>query len=340
MLKHLFFIFIFLITSKVYSQDAQYSMYYANPLYLNPAFTGATSGQRFVFNHRNQWPNIPITYQTYSASYDINAPVLHSGFGIQFNGDKAGTVGLKSSQINLLYAYKFYGNGFVFSPAVSFGIGNRSLDYNKLIFGDQLSFNTTSQQQRPPTLDPALFEIQQIGYFDFSTGVLLYSKDFWLGFSGWHLNKPNRTFLNNAAYLPMKISIHAGFKFELGNHKFFKTTKKQYLMPSVLYLKQGQFDQLNISLQLLYEPVIIGISYRGIAIRQNVADQMSNDAVVVNLGFKTKKYDIFYSYDATISKLSSASGGSHEVAFKYNFNADLWKVKQKKKMRYIPCPAF
>lgn len=322
------------------SQDAQYSMYLASPLYMNPAFAGSGAGQRLFVNHRNQWPNIPISYQTYSISYDINAPLLRSGFAILANGDKAGTVGLKSSQINLIYAYKVVGEGFTFSPAISFGYGHRSFDYNKLIFGDQLDFNTTSQQTPPATLDPALFNLKTVNYMDINAGVLLYNKETWLGFSASHINQANRSFLGEAARLPLKVSIHGGFKFETGNKRRFKGIKKEYLLPSFMYVRQAQFDQLNVGLQWMYEPVLVGAYYRGIAIRQNVSDQMSNDAIVWMLGFTMKKWDIAYSYDMTVSRLAGVSGGAHEIALKYNFNANIWRVKAKKKQGYIPCPAF
>ncbi|NDE62667.1 MAG: type IX secretion system membrane protein PorP/SprF, partial [Cyclobacteriaceae bacterium] len=37
------------------AQDIQYSQYYANPIYLNPAMTGSTGMTRLGVNFRNQW---------------------------------------------------------------------------------------------------------------------------------------------------------------------------------------------------------------------------------------------------------------------------------------------
>lgn len=336
-MKYLLVLALCLLASLVKAQDPTYSMFYANPLYLNPGFTGATQSQRMVLNHRNQWPNIPTAFQTYSASYDVNAYIYKSGFGIQLNGDKSGTVGLKSSQMNLLYSYKITGENYVISPGISFGYNHRSIDYNKLIFGDQLSFNNSSSSL-PPTLDPALFDLRTINYFDFSAGVLVYDRDTWIGFSFWHLNQPNRSFLKGSSILPMKVSIHGGFKMPLNLSRNIK--KKEYLMPSFVYESQGKFDQLTVGAQMMYEPVIVGVFYRGIAIQQNVADNVNQDAITIMLGFKFKKYEIYYNYDQTVSALASYSGGAHEIAFKYYFNYDLWKAMQKKKQKYIPCPAF
>ncbi|MGB5929648.1 MAG: type IX secretion system membrane protein PorP/SprF, partial [Cyclobacteriaceae bacterium] len=52
------------------AQDPQFSQYYAAPLYLNPAFTGASGQGRAGLNYRNQWPSIDANFTTYSAYAD------------------------------------------------------------------------------------------------------------------------------------------------------------------------------------------------------------------------------------------------------------------------------
>ncbi len=47
----------------LYAQDAHFSQYYANPLYLNPAFAGSDICPRVTLNYRNQKPVIGV-YQT------------------------------------------------------------------------------------------------------------------------------------------------------------------------------------------------------------------------------------------------------------------------------------
>ena len=52
-----------------FAQDAHFSQYYANPIYLNPAFAGLERCPTVHTNYRNQYPELGV-YQTYSASYD------------------------------------------------------------------------------------------------------------------------------------------------------------------------------------------------------------------------------------------------------------------------------
>ena len=72
------------------AQDPQFTQFYANPLYLNPAFAGTARCPRICMNYRNQWPSLSGTYVTYSASYDQHIDALNGGLGIMVNQDDQG----------------------------------------------------------------------------------------------------------------------------------------------------------------------------------------------------------------------------------------------------------
>jgi hypothetical protein len=50
------------------AQDPEFTQFYANPLYLNPAFAGTNRCPRLVMNYRNQWPSLTGIIVTTSAS--------------------------------------------------------------------------------------------------------------------------------------------------------------------------------------------------------------------------------------------------------------------------------
>ncbi len=317
-------------------QDPEFSQYYAAPLYLNPAFTGTTSDHRFIANYRNQWPNIARGYVTAALSYDYNMQAYNSGVGFLVSTDQAGTAGMKSSQFNFLYSYRVVvADKWVIASGLSFGYAFRTIDYNRLVFGDQLQFDSKAQV---PSDDPALFNLGMSSYFDFNSGILAYNKTFWLGISASHLNQPNRSLLNQESVLPIKTSIHGGIRIPL-SHSLLKRSQEAVLSPSFVYKRQGQFDQLDIGAYFLYEPVVVGLWYRGIPIQQEVKDHMSKDAVVVILGFQLPKMEIMYSYDFTVSDLGSISGGTHELALKYKLEIAR-PSKGTKRGKLIPCPTF
>lgn len=334
-MKRFYFILIFCSTNLL-AQDPQFSQYYAAPLYLNPAFTGTSEDHRFIANYRNQWPNAARGFVTYAFSYDVNLNHYNSGVGFLATVDQAGTAGMRSSQLNFLYSYKWnVSNKWVVSAGLNFGYAFRSIDLNRLIFGDQLQFDSDGNV---PTDDQALFNLGNTQYFDFNSGVLAYNKNFWFGFSASHLNTPNRSLINQEAEVPLKTSFHGGVRIPLYGGPF-KKEHISVLAPSFVYKKQGNFDQLDIGVHFLYDPIMMGVWYRGIPLQQNVRDNISQDAMVVILGFQFEKIELGYSYDFTVSELGPISGGAHEIAIKYKLEMAA-QVRTKRKDKFIPCPTF
>ncbi len=326
----------FFIASWVQAQDPEFSQYYAAPLYLNPAFTGTTNDHRFISNYRNQWPNVAQWYATYAFSYDYNLAAINSGFGFMATQDQAGSASMKSTEFNFLYSYKLHlSSKWVISSGLNFGYAVRSIDFNKLIFADQLQFNSTGTT---PTSDPALFNSGNAHYFDFKAGMLAYNRNFWVGFAADHINEPNRSLLNQFAFVPLKVTVHGGVCVPLYAGAF-KRNRIPVLSPSFVYKRQANFEQLDIGAYLLYDPIVFGLWYRGIPVAKNADNSPSQDAVVLILGFQFDRLEVVYSYDFTVSKLGPASGGAHEVALKYRFEIPENR-KYKKKDKFIPCPTF
>lgn len=334
-MKKLVILFLF-FGSLAQAQDPEFSQYYAAPLYLNPAFAGTSVDHRFIANYRNQWPNISQAFETYAFSYDYNLDHYNSGLGFMIMADKAGSADLKSTQFNFQYAYKVeLSDKFILSSGLNFGVGSRSIDYNKLVFYQQLDFSQSSDNVPPP---PSNLSIEGQTYFDFGAGLLMYSRKVWLGFSMAHINRPNRSLLDDESEIPVKTSIHGGVRIPL-YHGMFKRDRTASIAPSFVYKQQGNFDQLDLGTYFYYEPIVIGLWYRGIPIQQNTKDNVSQDAVVVVLGFQLSTVELSYSYDVTVSELGPISGGAHEVGLKFKIELAN-QVRKRKRERFIPCPTF
>jgi type IX secretion system PorP/SprF family membrane protein len=91
--------------SVVKAQDAHFSQFYANSLYLNPAFAGAEKCPKVSLNYRNQWPALGPTYVTYSASYDQYLNALQGGVGLHLMNDVQGGGTITTTMISGMYAY-------------------------------------------------------------------------------------------------------------------------------------------------------------------------------------------------------------------------------------------
>ena len=90
------------------AQDVNLSQFYANPLYLNPAFAGSVVAPRIALNYRGQWPGLVSAFTTVSASYDQYFPDLHGGIGAIVMTDRVGDHGaLSTNMFGLMYSFHF-----------------------------------------------------------------------------------------------------------------------------------------------------------------------------------------------------------------------------------------
>ena len=334
-------IFLCLITCKVYAQDPQFSQYYNAPLYLNPAFAGTGVNTRLVLNARAQWPGIAAStpYITTAFSFDHDIESINSGVGILVSRDQQSAGKLTSTDVSLFYSYQVnISKKWTFRPGLQAGLVNRSVNYTGLIFGDQLNDNGFSGNNSD---DKILSNATNKIYPDISGGALLYSDIIWIGLSAHHLNRPDQSFAGQQFSLPMKTSVQAGMRIPFGS----QTIKKGYstidaersILPSINFKSQGKFNQLDLGLYMIYEPVMFGIWYRGIPVKQ-FEGIPSNESIVFLGGIHYHKFSFGYSYDLTVWKLAlKNTNGAHEISIIYE-----WEIPypKKKKGRPLPCPSF
>jgi type IX secretion system PorP/SprF family membrane protein len=321
----LLFLF-FISTFSVFSQDSQFSQFYASPLYLAPSFAGSTDGDRLSVSYRNQWPSIPNSFQTFSFSYDHYYPKLKSGLGLLILRDQAGSGFLSTTNIGVVYSYNIaFKNKWSVRPGINFMYTQRNLDFDKLIFGDDLYNENTDGSIEIPTLEKK-------SDIDASISVLTYNKDFWFGITMDHVLKPNRSLTGDVSQDPFKYTFFGGAKFSIFER--YNLLSGQSISPSFLFKWQDEYTQLDLGLYWYQMPLVVGIWYRGIPVFKELT---SNDAIAFLLGVKLDQLSIGYSYDLTISKLVGYTGGAHEISVNYLFNQG---VTQRSKRRALPCPTF
>jgi len=313
-----------------FGQDPQFSQFYANSLYLNPALTGNTTEYRLATTYRNQWPSIPGAFVSNTASFDYNLEKANSGFGLLFTRDKAGSGGLSFTNVGLSYAYYIpLSRQVSLRAGMRFSYTFRKVDYSKLVFGDQIA------RGGAPTSIESLQD--GINYADISSGLLLsHSEKYWLGIAVNHINRPNYALVGFESGLPINFSVHGGWNFEIEKKGVVSSPTTFRLL--FHYKSQQDWDQLDLGGYYEKYNVFFGAWYRGLQGFKSYEGYANNDALVLLLGYKSGDIKIGYSYDITISKLVSASGGAHEISLIYETAS---KRKKRRKRKFIvPCAKF
>lgn len=320
----IFIIVMLYFTEKGVSQDAHFSQFYANPLYLNPAFAGSAVCPRAVLNFRQQWPDVQGTYVTYSASYDQHFESLSGGLGILVNTDRQGEGALNTTQFSGIYAYSFdVTRDFSVKAGIQATFFQKSLDWGKLRFPDQLDpkHGFVYQTSEPQPLDLSVVMA------DFSAGILGYSDRFYIGFATHHLTTPNEGF-TTVSRLPRRYTAHVGAVFSIESwEQRRKSLEEMSVSPNIMYMHQDKFHQLNYGMYFNRFPFVGGMWFR-----QNFDNP---DALVFLVGVQQKAYKFGYSYDLTVSQYAN-TGGAHEFSFAFKFQCPT----KKHKIKPINCPTF
>jgi type IX secretion system PorP/SprF family membrane protein len=330
--KIIFFLMVLTVSGNLNAQDVQFSQFYAAPLYLNPAFAGSAHQTRGIFHSRWQWPGLGARYFTSLLSIDSYFHSAKSGVGFMgYFDDQSGII--KSMRLSGQYSYEITLAPEVFiRPALEFAYYRRSLNYSDLIFSDQVTqygINTGAD------ISNAIVHMA-----DLSTGALLYSKNFWFGATGNHLNRPDESFTRQNARLPVKYTFVSGYKIFISGEKSNINGVKQrqtFLIPTVHYKFQGKSDQFDAGIYCLHDIFLAGLWYRGIPFKYYWKELHNNESVVFQGGVKISRISVSYSYDWVVSRLSRAMpNGAHEINITYVYD----NKPRNRPMKRLPCPSF
>lgn len=306
-------------------QDPQFTQFYANSLYLSPSFAGAIKDTRLSASFRNQWAGISNPFNTFNVSLDHYFYNLKSGLGFIALRDQAGAANLATTSVGLLYSYNIpVTYEWYLRPGAGFYFTQRSIDKSKLIFGDEIfpggpTTSTTNMEGSASNRD-----------FDFSASTLLVGPNVWLGVALDHLLRPDRTLLGQEDRLPMKFSVHGGYRFVING--YYLRSVRESVTAAFNYKQQGLDKQFDVGLYWYKQPLMVGVWYRGIPI---VKSDFGTDALAFLIGIKVPNFNIGYSYDLTLSNLGVDSGGTHEISLTYEFS-----TQGRKRWKAVPCPEF
>ncbi|OWY25148.1 type IX secretion system membrane protein PorP/SprF [Sphingobacteriales bacterium UPWRP_1] len=321
------------------AQDVHWSQFYTDVFRLNPSMTGNFNGDyRIGLNARNQWQSVPAPYRTISAYADFgllkarrrNGTQDWIGTGVNFLYDHAGDGRLSMLEVRgALAGHKSLSENIYVSAGVNAAFRQRSVDFQKLYFGNQWS---------DVDFDPNLPNLENLGtetfgYLDVNAGATVSYQvpdkfNFYLGASALHVNRPDETFYDSGNRLGTRLAVNTGAAASLGNlilepAAYFTLQKKAqeivFGTNFVWVTNNGRYSKNSNNVNLY-----LGAWYRWA------------DAIIALGGLEFSRYRLLLSYDINTSALKPASNsrGGFELSFVHvgSFN------KQPKTPIY--CPRF
>lgn len=331
----IFFLSVLFSTKIGFGQDVHFTQFYLSPLTTNPALTGHTLGDwRLTANFRNQWNIIGKPYTTTSLGFEHNFYLYNEKFsgGLVYLHDQSGIVNLKYDKVMLSGAYHKKLGIHQFSLGFQPGVVFKSINLNGASLPEQYDRNTGGYNSNLASTDPIL--TQNITFFDFNAGINYTLKlkkittD--IGFSMFHLNKPNESFYGQDNLLPVRNVLTIGAEWSV--------TKKLVLYPHFLHMNQHKASEMLVGMNLMVlleknKAKATG-AYIGVIIRNGI--QRNIDAAIGVVGLKFKNLEVGFNYDFNISELRYAtnSRGAYEFSIVYTGASSILNKKA------IPCDRF
>lgn len=335
MKRAILFLVLFALIKISFAQDLQYSQFYAAPLYLNPALTGMTELTRMGVNYRKQWPGLNYDFQGYSAFLDHYSFDLKSGFGISLNAFEESNLGLKLMDFSGYYSYQLMlSEDHRLRFGAQAGVGRRNAAMDHLLLGDQI--DVFSKTVAPVTLED-LPPFEPYSFLDLGFGTMFTGENYWVGASAYHVNRPDLSFYSASSRdrIAVKWNGHAGLQLPLRSGlSVYEGDGDNLVFLAANYKQQGPFRQLDLSTQLIYNSLVMGIGFRGIP---SSGDLPNRDSIIALVGVSLESgLLIGYSFDYMISRLGMETHGAHEISIRYQFLKGLPQDRDRKS-RILKC---
>lgn len=338
--KLLWVILIILSTSTVQSQDIHFSQFNEAPLLRNPALAGLFSGDvRVQSVYRTQWQSVTVPYQTTSLNGEYKIHIKNSDdymtVGAQIMLDRAGTIAMTATHI--LPAVNYHKSlsqerNVYLSLGFMGGMVQRRFDRGKVTTNTQFDGVTYN----PGAADGENFDKSSYNYFDGTAGLSFNAQindnpdnNFFAGIALHHFNKPS----NIGFYTAGKTNLAPKWVYSAGAR--LATSELSYITIHSDYSKQGSnsatIGGVIYTYKLDNEIDPKYLIHGGAFVR-------FKDAIIPVAKLEVRPLAISVSYDANISKLSSASNG--RGGFELGITYQTFLDRNSTSRNAVRCPRF
>lgn len=356
------------------AQDPSFSQFYANRVYLNPAFVGLESGITLSATSRMQWLAADRGFRTSNFTVETQLPYARLGLGLHLLSDTEGIAKLRTRTAGAVLSYTIPGKNSNLHFGFEARMVQKDIDWDKLIFSDQLDAmdGVVSESSVIPAVD-------KVSYGDLDFGVVWRRVGDWrLGKNRWrdvrsqfgvslhHLPhlisksaQGNDSFLNRETRIAPRVTFHGGliipinsfrgsgldlavspnFKLDMQGYKFLNSREN---------ITVGTFGMYT-----LINNYYLGLLYQN---RQFAPNVVHTDAWIITLGGYTaasaraKSGDdprLFFgiSVDLNSTGVGPMAGSVFEATIRYRIVPEgLWGTNRQRggrsNKRILDCKSF
>lgn len=330
-MKRLVLLFLVFISFEfVEAQQIHSSLFYATPVFNNPALSAMSGGNMLLgTSYRNQWKMLGADFKTKTVNFGKTVVFSRKGHiaGMEFSllQDNAG--GLKTTNLN-----------FSFAPDLVFSVGSQqsrlrfgllggfiTKKYNTADLTFENQFTGTGFDPMLPNGEPALVGKKTVPVISF--GFLYYSipkqlerrqANPFLGFAFNNIVKSDASFYENAYVYEQtaRFVAHGGIRFD--NQYAFEIT------PMVNYMKEAISSELSAGINLKYNMASFTSTNNSRSKRNLSVGYMyrRKGGAVYYMGGEMRNVIIGIAYDSNSEglKVGIAPKQSIEVCLKYRIN--------------------
>ncbi len=290
-------------------QDAAFSQYFFNMMYVNPAYAGTRDYLSGTLIHRTQW--VGVNGAPSSQTLNVHSALKGGkvGLGLQLINDQAGPV--KTTGFGVTYAYHLPVND---ETQLSFGLSGSVASLR--ISGDQIHIEDQSDLAFSTGSSSAIVP-------DASAGIYLHKQRWYIGFSASHLLQTKFSINDAAGQRSAKYYrnyfLAAGHVFKINDEVDFRPSfLAKYVQSAPLI---GELDACFIFKQRFFAGAGLRTSKR---INTDGAD---NALVAIAEVEFLRTFRFGYSYDYYIGKQAIYNGGTHELMLGWDFSKARTKME-------------
>jgi type IX secretion system PorP/SprF family membrane protein len=298
MLKRTFYTLLILLAGITVhaQQDAQFSQYMFNNVFLSPAFSGVDGVTQVMFMHRSQWAGYESSFGDGGAPttqmLSFNTPIhkLKSGFGTYILNDQLGP--MNNQEIQASYAYHLGIKDSKLSFGIKVGMYAQSINYDMYRYlhpKDPLLENKTGKESQ---IRP-----------DIGAGIVYRAEKYYVGFGINHLTRAKFDFGVN----DVRNALENHMNFTAGY--FYEVNFDLQVSPSLLV--KSDFNEFTFDAGVV--ATFKDKMWAGLTGRQG-------EALNVLLGYaflKDHSLKVGYSIDVVVKDREAKSNFSHELMLSY-----------------------